>query len=214
MIVRLSGIVFEVHDGYSIIERDGIGYEILICGYALGELAACKGRQVTLHTMEYLEGSSVTGGNLIPRLIGFLHPEDRAFFQRFITVKGMGVRKALKALTVPLASVARAIENGEAKYLAGLPGIGKRAASQIIAELKGKMTDFAAGAPDTGEDGVPAGQGWPEDLRDALEVMIALGERRADAERWLERARQLHPDPHGPDEWVRLAYRVKTGSEG
>ncbi|UCD27963.1 MAG: hypothetical protein JSV03_12790 [Planctomycetota bacterium] len=213
MIVRLSGTVYEVHDGFAVIERDGIGYEVLICGYALGELAACKGRQVTLHTMEYYEGSSV-GGNYIPRLVGFLHAEDRTFFERFITVKGMGVRKAIKALAAPIGSVAAAIENSDTRYLANLPGIGKRAADQIVAELKGKMSDFAIGAPEAGEPSVSAGQAWPEQVRDALEVMIALGERRADTERWLERAQQLHPGEHGPDEWIRLAYRIKTGSEG
>ena len=50
--------------------------------------------------------------------------------------------------------------------------------------------------------------------RDALEVLVAWGDARADAERWLERAIQLHPDFEATDDWVRLAYRVKTGMEG
>ena len=97
MIARMTGIVADVGVGTMILERDGIGYEILVPGYAVGELIACKGQAVTLHTMEYYEGSAA-GGNLIPRIVGFLHPEDRAFFERFITVKGIGVRKAIKAL--------------------------------------------------------------------------------------------------------------------
>jgi len=128
-----------------ILERDGIGYEILVPGYAVGELIACKGQSVTLHTMEYYEGSAA-GGNLIPRIVGFLHPEDRAFFERFITVKGIGVRKAIKALAEPVARVAADIEQGNAPSLARLPGIGKRAADQIIAELRGKLAEFAIGA--------------------------------------------------------------------
>jgi len=147
-------------------------------------------------------------------LVGVALPEDRTFFVRFITVKGMGVRKALKALTEPVSKVAAAIESADAKYLTRLPGIGKRAADQIIAELKGKVSEFAVGETDASEPSVSPGDSWPEELRDALEVMIALGERRADAERWLERARQLHPDKYGADDWLRLAYRVKSGSEG
>ena len=50
--------------------------------------------------------------------------------------------------------------------------------------------------------------------RDALEVLVAWGDSRSDAERWLQRAAQLHPDLSGPDEWVRVAYRVKAGVEG
>lgn len=208
MIVRMTGVVSEVRDGYAVIDRDGIGYEVLICGYATAELAACQGQNRTLHMMEYFEGSTASG-NLIPRLIGFLHPEDRAFFEKFITVKGIGVRKALKALSQPVAAVALAIESSDARALARLPGIGKRAADQIIAELKGKVTEFAASAVDIEAPPAPV-EGWDPQQRDALEVMVALGERRPDAQRWLARAAQLHPGSHPPDEWIHLAYRVRS----
>lgn len=213
MIVRLTGIISEVHETYTVLDRDGIGYQVLVAGFAIGELTARRGQSVTLHTMEYYEGAAA-GGNLVPRLVGFLHPEDRMFFERFITVKGMGVRKALKAMNLPTSKVAAAIEAGDAKALSRLPGIGARAADQIIAELKGKVGDFAVGAAGPDEPPPAATAAWTADQRDALEVMIALGERRADAERWLERAMQLHPDTNGPDEWVRMAYRIRSGAEG
>lgn len=211
MIVRMTGVISEIQEGHAVVDRDGIAYEVLVCGYAAAELSACQGQERTLHMMEYFEGSAA-GGNLIPRLVGFLHPEDRAFFERFITVKGIGVRKALKALTQPVAAVASAIEAGDAKALARLPGIGKRAADQIIAELKGKVTAFAASAVDI-EAPPPPAEGLDAQQHDAAEVMVALGERRADAHRWLARSAQLHPGTRPPDEWVHLAYRVRS-SEG
>ncbi|MBI4580391.1 MAG: Holliday junction DNA helicase RuvA [Planctomycetes bacterium] len=205
----MTGILAEVAQTHAIVDLDGIGYEVLVCGFAVGELTAQRGQQVTLHTMQYLEGTSA-GGNMIPRLVGFLHPEDRAFFERFITVKGIGVKKALKALVIPTGKLAAAIEAGDAKALARLPGVGARAADQIIAELKGKVGDFAIGQT---ADGAPpaAAVTWTSAQRDALEVMIALGERRSDAERWLARAMQLSPDTATADEWVRLAYRIRSG---
>jgi Holliday junction DNA helicase RuvA len=212
MIVRISGILSEVHDGYAVLDRDGIGYEVLACDYACRELEASKGEQVTLHTLEYYEGSTV-GGNLTPRLVGFLHADDRAFFTRFITVKGMGVRKAIKALVIPTRQVAAAIESGHAKTLATMPGIGKRMADQIIAELKGKLTEFALGDPDRPPISPAAapGEAWSQSMRDALEFLAGpMGERRQDAQRWLERALQLHPGDHAADEWVRLAYKVRS----
>lgn len=211
MIVRISGTLTDVHEDAVVVERDGLAYEVLVCGYAVGELAACRGQAVTLHTLEYFEGSSA-GGNLIPRLVGFLHAEDRAFFGRFITVKGMGVRKAIKALAQSTATVAGAIESGDTAALTRLPGIGKRAADQIVAELKGKLGAFVFA--ESGETEPAPAQSLNDAQRDALEVMVALGERRPDAQRWLERAIQLHPDPAGADEWVRRAYRVRSGSEG
>lgn len=212
MIVRMTGIVSEVHGDYAVIERDGLGYEVLVCGYVIGELATCLQREVTLHTMEYYEGSSA-GGNLIPRVVGFLYPEDRAFFNRFITVKGMGVRRAIKALAEPIGRIAAAIESGDDAALGRLPGVGKRVASQIIAELKGKVADYALAIPDHDEQAPEPGTSWTNELRDALEVLCALGERRSDAQRWLERARQLYPKTNTGDEWVKLAYRIRSTSE-
>ena len=209
MIVRLTGIVAEVAESTVVIDRDGMGYEVLVPGYAIGELMACRGQAVTLHTMEYYEGAA-GGGNLVPRIVGFLHAQDRAFFERFITVKGIGVRKAIKALAEPPAKVASAIESGNAPALAQLPGIGKRAAEQIVAELRGKLEAFAVGAAAAR----PATQHkWTAEQRDALEVLVALGERRVEAEQWLERSAQLHPEPKPADAWIAAAYRVKTGAE-
>jgi Holliday junction DNA helicase RuvA len=209
VIARITGMIAEVTEAAVVIDRDGLAYEVLIPGYAVGEVAALHGQRLTLHTLEYYEGTAV-GGNLIPRLIGFLHPEDRAFFQRFITVKGVGIRRALRALAEPPGHVASAIESGDTKALARLPGIGKRAADQIIAELRGKLDAFAIAAA---AERSPAKVDWTPAQRDALEVLIAWGERRTDAEQWLQRAGQLHADISQPDEWIRAAYRIKAGGE-
>ena len=140
MKVRVTGTLAEVQEDSVVLERDGIAWEVLIPRFALGELATYRGREVTLHTIEYLEGGQ-NGGPLTPRLIGFLHPEDKAFYRRFLAVKGMGPRKSLKAFAEPVARIATWIEEGDAKSLVRLPGIGKRAAELIIAQLRGKMSD-------------------------------------------------------------------------
>ncbi len=210
MIVRVTGMMTELTEESAVIEREGLAYEVLVPGYAIGELASVRGQQVTLHTLEYYEGTAA-GGNLIPRLIGFLHSEDRTFFQRFLTVKGMGIRRTLRALAESPAHVATAIEEGDTKALARLPGIGKRASEQIVAELRGKLEAFAIAA---GAERTAARAEWTPAQRDALEILIAWGERRADAEQWLQRAGQLHPDIDQADEWIRAAYRIKAGNEG
>lgn len=209
MIVRISGIVSELGEASAVIERQGLAYEVLVPAYALAELAAYQGDSVTLHTLEYLEGSAA-GGNMTPRIIGFLHPEDRAFFRRFITVKNVGVRKGLKALALPVARIAAYIESSDAAALAKLPGIGKRMAEQIIAELRGKVTEHAFAAAD-----VPAAarHELSQEQRDAIEILVAWGDARSDAERWIARAAQLHDDLTSPEDWVRAAYRIKAGAE-
>ena len=184
---------------------------MLVPKFAVGELTAYRGQVVTLHTMEFYEGNHASG-QLVPRMLGFLHPEDRDFFTRFVSVKGIGPRKALKALCEPVRRIATWIESGDAKSLSRLPGIGSRAAELIVASLKGKLEDLAL------PEAVAAAEGKPAELsqaqRDALEILMAWGDTRSDAQRWLERAAQLHPDVDSPDEWVRVAYRVKAGVEG
>ncbi len=210
MIVRLTGMLVDVFEETIVIERDGVAREVLVPQFAVSELAACRGREVTIHTLELFEGNQASG-HLVPRILGFCHPEDKLFFTRFVGVKGIGPRKALKALSEPVRRIATWIESGDAKALTRLPGIGKRAAELIIASLKGKLSDLAL--PGEGEPAQQSVSLTPTQ-HDALEVLVAWGDPRVDAQRWLERAAQLHPDTDAPDEWVRAAYRVKTGAEG
>ncbi len=208
MIVKMTGILGEVGDQWITLERDGLCHEVLVPGYALAELAAHRGSEIVLHTLEFMEASSANG-NLVPRMIGFLHTEDRAFFLRFIAVKGIGARKALKALSEPVARIAAWIQHGEAPLLAKLPGIGKRGAEMIVAELRGKVDQFAmAAAPASSAGDLKQSQ------RDALEVMLAWGDSRADALRWLERAAQVQPDLNRAEDWIRACYRIKAGGAG
>jgi holliday junction DNA helicase RuvA len=210
MIVRLSGTLIEVNEESVVVERDGVAREVLVPRFSVGELASYRGRAVTLHTVEFFEGNPSVG-HLVPRLLGFLHTEDRLFYSRFVGVKGFGPRKALKALAEPVRRIATWIQSGDVKALARLPGVGPRAAEMMVASLKGKLADFAIPASsEVGEAAVELTQGQ----RDALEVLVAWGDPRGDAERWLHRAGQLQPDLQSADEWVRMAYRVKTGTLG
>lgn len=211
MIVRLTGTVIEVTEDSAVLERDGIAREVLIPGFAVGEITASRGLEMSLHTIEFIEANQ-SGGNMTPRLVGFVHTEDRLFFRRFISVKGIGLRKAMKALSEPIRRIADWIERGDKKSLTTLPGIGSRAAEMVIAELRGKVKEFALGASD-GETAVDTAR-FTDPQRDALEVLTAWGDPRQDAERWIERAAQLHPDTAAAEDWVKAAYRIKIGADG
>ncbi len=209
MIVRYTGVLTDVAEDSVILEREGVAREVLVPAYALIDLAPMRGDEVTLHTTEIYEGSQ-SSGNLVPRMLGFTSTEDRAFFMLFVGVKGIGPRKALKALAMPVRKIATWIETSDAKSLTGLPGIGKRAAELMIATLKGKLAAFAIPA----EGGDTLGQVLSNAQKDALDVLLAWGDTRADAQRFLQRAGELEPGLETPEEWVRVAYRVKTGAVG
>ena len=82
-------------------------------------------------------------GNLIPRLVGFLNQSDLEFFSMLTTVQGLSVKRSLKALTIPVKEMARAIELKNVSILKKLPEIGGKTAEKIIMELKGKVAKFA-----------------------------------------------------------------------
>ncbi len=207
MIVRITGIIAEIAEGSVVVEQGGIAREVLVPHYAVGELAAFHGRSVTLHTLEFFEGNQASG-NLVPRMLGFTRVEDREFFQQFVNVKGIGPRKALKALAEPAGRIAAWIESGDAKALSRLPGIGQRGAELIVASLKGKLSSLAAtAAVSMPRESVALSR--PQ--KDALEILVAWGDGRGEAERWLDQAAKSNGKIDSADEWVRAAYRIKAG---
>lgn len=213
MIAKVAGILAEVNEDRVLVDRDGLGYEVLVPAYLAMQMQDRIGQPITLHTMDYFEGSA-TGGNLIPRLAGFASAAEKAAFQQLLGVKGFGVRKALKALAVPIGQVAAAIEQGDSVSLSRLPGIGKRTAEQIVASLRGKLTAIALEDKITSRTGTTTVRTQaalnPAQL-DALQVMVAWGDRHADAENLLRRAAEAYKDLKSPEEWVRAAYKIKAG---
>ncbi|MBV8781964.1 MAG: Holliday junction DNA helicase RuvA, partial [Phycisphaerae bacterium] len=132
---------------------------------------------------------------------------DKRFFEKFITVKGIGPRKALKALTVPVGEIASAIESRDSRFLVGLPEIGKRTAELLIAELAGKVAEFAM---PTAERPSARPTVLPDLEEDAIATLMALGERRPDAERLLERAKSNNNNLTTTDALVREMLRLRT----
>ena len=209
MIAQLTGQLAQLDTDANtvLLEVAQVGYEVMVPGYSVSDLSAQLGRSVTLHCLEYHEATGGMGGNLIPRIIGFPQMQDKAFFQRFISVKGIGIRKALRALARPLGEIAASIEAGDAKMLATLPEIGKRTAEQIIAELKGKMDAFALAAGTAAAAETPLTRMQQE----TLEVLLQLGERRTEAQELIRRATETQPQIETTDALIQSVYRLKAG---
>src|SRR5438093_12126019 len=132
MIASLTGELRDVSDDRIYVQVGPIRYELLVTAADIDLLQAGVGEEMTFHTLFYLQGDA-SGGSIEPRLIGFLRLEDKRFFEKFITVKGIGPKTALRALTVPVGEIAQAIESREARFLIQLDGIGKRTAELVIA---------------------------------------------------------------------------------
>ncbi|MEA2710374.1 MAG: holliday junction helicase RuvA [Phycisphaerales bacterium] len=208
MIASLTGSLQHVDDDRIHLQVGPILYELLVPAADITRLKDDVGLEMTFHTLLYLQGDA-NGGNLEPRLIGFLRREDKKFFEKFITVKGIGPKKALKALALPVGEIAHAIESKDAKFLVELPEIGKRTAETIIAELSGKVKEFASSIPESAAMSL-GGSRRTSVEEDAIHALIALGERRIDAEHLLDRARQLTPDARTTNDLLREMLRMRS----
>lgn len=203
MIARISGRLEELHDTAALIDAGaGLWYEVLVPACDTQRLARLEGQDIALHTIHYLEGDPSHGAQT-PRLIGFASESDREFFRVFITVKGIGIRKALKAMVRPVAEIAAAIQTKDARTLEKLPGVGKRAAETIIAELHGKVEAFAGPAAPAGPAAIPAAG------EEAVAVLVQLGEKRADALALVERVLAVAPELTSPEAILQNAYKLK-----
>lgn len=188
MLCRLTGKLESVHETAAVIASpDGLSArEVLLPAYVAKSLASRIGQTVTFNTLEYLEGQG-QGTSFIPRLIGFTAPRDRAFFEVFTTVKGIGNKRALRAMAVEPAVIARAIASKDASALVKLPEIGKRMAETVIAELHGKVEIFLSeqelGSLEIKSGSIPSVARLSPIAEEAVTVLTTLGETRGEAER-------------------------------
>jgi Holliday junction DNA helicase RuvA len=178
MITRIIGQLVALSEEAATIRIGGFEYEVLIPEYTRRQLQECLGQEVSLHTIDYIEGSPMQG-RLTPRLIGFLTPTDRDFFELFCSVDGVGIRKALRAMVHSVQDLASAIEGKDAKFLATLPGIGASTAERIIAKLHRKVSVFAL--PEAVTSRTP-----PEVLAETLAALVSLGHTEAEARRLMD----------------------------
>ncbi|MCP3905098.1 MAG: hypothetical protein GY715_15850 [Planctomycetes bacterium] len=205
MISRIEGELVAVADGRAHVRDGALTYELHVPAADEQRLAAVVGETTAFHTLHYFEGQG-QGSSFIPRLIGFTTESDRSFFELFTTVKGMGNRKALRALALPFADVAEAIADRDLDVLKSLPEIGKRTAETIVVELHGKVDRFVELKPAvTGRTPV-AGSGF---ARDAIVMLTQLGESSLGARRLVDRALTVDPAIDSAETLVAAAFRLK-----
>ncbi len=160
MIASISGTV-EYHGvGFLIVERDGVGYKII-----LPEDVAHQFRdEVKFFTHEVIRDSE-------RELFGFTSVDALELFWKLVAVSGVGPKSAQKIVFVgSIHDVKSNIMSGSLTFLTDVPGIGKKTAQKIILELKGVLADE------------------PELMsldRDAIEALVGLGYSRRDAEQAL-----------------------------
>ena len=183
MITRITGKLIRLDNEAAVIGVGAFEYEVFIPEFVRRQLQSSMGQDVSLRTIEYLEGNPARG-NLIPRMIGFMSDVEREFFDAICSVDGVGVKKALRAMVRPVRDVAVAIEEQDVKQLSALPGIGAAMAERIVAKLRRKMAKFALLIQSELPPEKAAERGV---FTDAYDALIALGHTPPDAREKIER---------------------------
>src|ERR1700754_338282 len=91
MITKITGKPLVVSGETLTLAVGAFEYEVLIPEFARRHLQDKIGSEISLHTIEYLEGNPMQG-RMTPRLIGFLSNIEREFFELVCSVDGVGVK--------------------------------------------------------------------------------------------------------------------------
>jgi len=132
MIATLEGILEYRGNDSIIINVGGIGFRVYVPSPTLSQLGAVKGK-VSLYTHLHVREDNIS-------LYGFASSEELSLFKNLISVSGIGSKLALALLSaLNPEQLVMAITSGDIDLLSQAPGIGKKMASRLVVELKGKL---------------------------------------------------------------------------
>lgn len=168
MIATLAGIVSEKLPDMVVLEVGGVGYGLQVTAEDFGRLPSDQAAKVYVY--EHIREQAYD-------LFGFVSLDTKYLFEQLLGVKNVGPKVAMAVLDIGSANDVRiAIANGDVKLLQSAKGVGKRAAEQIVVELRDKV---GLTASETAE-GIVFRPGV--DTQDeAVEALITLGYAPQDA---------------------------------
>lgn len=158
------------------IDVGGLGFEVGMSSISLSALPEV-GQQVKVFTYLQVRDDGLS-------LFGFVTQEEKALFEKLITVSGVGPKVALAALSVYTPEkLADAIAAQDVSAVQKIPGVGKKTASRIILELKGSLDQGLQSLFDT-EPASAASAAFDT----ATEALLSMGFTSAEVELALEGA--------------------------
>jgi Holliday junction DNA helicase RuvA len=182
MIAFLRGTLLEKHPNQAIVDTGGVGYDVQIPVSTFSSLPDA-GAEVRLRIHTHVREDALL-------LYGFLTAEEKAIFEKLITVSGIGPTLAIKVLSgLNTGDLVTAIRNSQVDQLVRIPGVGKKTAERMVLELKDKLESVgvvaASGASATGKP-VPT---LSDVEQDVLSALVNLGCNRAAAEGAVRKAK-------------------------
>ena len=166
MIGKLKGLVDAVGEGHVIVDVNGVGYEVQASARTLRTLKV--GEAVTLAIETHVREDAI-------RLYGFTSEIERAWFRTLQTIQGVGAKVALAVLgTLAPQELANAIALQNWAAVEQTPGVGKKLAQRVVAELKDKAPALSVAGLNMPAASVGQGRAAPVANDTAAEAISAL----------------------------------------
>ncbi|AXX73797.1 Holliday junction branch migration protein RuvA [Limosilactobacillus reuteri] len=193
----LTGLVTVVAPQYIVVDVNGVGYKLLVANpYRYQE---DRTKKVQVYVYQAVREDNIS-------LFGFTDQNEKNLFMQLINVSGIGPKSALAILANPdHQGLVDAITNNNVSYLTKFPGIGKKTASQIVLDLRDKLTNESSSSLfATTQLTVDATVN--RELKDALEALAALGYKERDIKKVQKTL--MKEEQMATDEYLRQALRL------
>ena len=193
----LTGLVTVVAPQYIVVDVNGVGYKLLVANpYRYQE---DRTKKVQVYVYQAVREDNIS-------LFGFTDQNEKNLFMQLINVSGIGPKSALAILANPdHQGLVDAITNNNVSYLTKFPGIGKKTASQIVLDLRDKLTNESSSSLfATTQLTVDATVN--RELKDALEALAALGYKERDIKK--DQKALMKEEQMATDEYLRQALRL------
>jgi len=132
MISYLEGKVLEIFTQKIILKTvSGVGYEVFPTANLFSKIIKLNRLEIPVFCVVNRDGNIF--------LYGFFDWSERNFFEKLLTVSGVGPKMALILMSLSVKTLKEAIKNGEVSVLTQIKGVSTKIAQKIIVELKGKI---------------------------------------------------------------------------
>ena len=195
----LRGILIEKHPNQAVIDTGGVGYDVAIPVSTYAHLPEA-GSEVRLRIHTHVREDALA-------LYGFLTQDEKALFEKLISVSGIGPKMAMAVLSgIPAPDLITGIRRGEVERLVRIPGVGKKTAERMVLELRDKMP-APSGEEAAAPAGAPSAALTPVE-QDVLSALLNLGCARPAAEAAVRKTRVGSQPPPPATEFEPLFRRA------
>jgi len=201
MIGKLRGVIDSYGEDWVIVDVGGVGYQVHCSVRTLQALPAI-GETATLSIETYVREDLI-------RLYGFATDVEREWFRLLMTVQSVGTRVALAILGVlKPAELADAIALQDKATLARAPGVGRKVAERIVAELREKAPAYSSADPSVVNlQADLAERRAPSAIAEAVSALVNLGYAQVQASAAVAAATRSAGEKADTEMLIRLGLR-------